>query len=66
MKGKSMVSIGMGSCGLGVEGAKVVAEYISATSSLTACDLRDNLLDNQSEQLLRNSVKGRPSFKLQL
>ena len=31
MKGKSMVSIGMGDCELGVEGAKAMAELISVT-----------------------------------
>ena len=35
MKGKSMVSIGMGRCKLGVEGAKAMAELISVTPSLT-------------------------------
>ena len=35
MKAKSMVSIGMASCNLGVEGAKVVAEMASVMGSLT-------------------------------
>ena len=39
MKGKSMVSIGMGRCKLGVEGAKAMAELISVTASLTECKL---------------------------
>ena len=37
MKGKSMVSIGMKSCKLGVEGAKAMAELASVTpSSITS------------------------------
>ena len=35
MKGKSMVSIGMASCKLGVEGAKAMAEMASVMASLT-------------------------------
>lgn len=44
MKGKSMVSIGMADCLLGVKGAKIVAEYISVTDSLTSLDLCYNNL----------------------
>ena len=36
MKGKSMVSIGMASCELGVEGAKAMAELVSVTASVTS------------------------------
>ena len=36
MKGKSMVSIGMASCELGVEGAKAMAELVSVTASITS------------------------------
>ena len=36
MKGKSMVSIGMAVCELGVEGAKAMAELVSVTTSLTS------------------------------
>ena len=35
MKGKSMVSIGMADCNLGVDGAKAVAELVSVTTSVT-------------------------------
>ena len=35
MKGKSMASIGMAGCELGVEGSKVVADMISVMTSLT-------------------------------
>ena len=36
MKGKSMVSIGMASCKLGVEGAKAMAELVSVIPSVTS------------------------------
>ena len=51
---------------LGPEIAKPLAEYISVASSLTACDLRYNGFDEPAKQLLRDSVKDRPSFKLEL
>ena len=35
MKGKSMESIGMAGCKLGVEGAKAAAELVSVMPSLT-------------------------------
>ena len=35
LKGKSMDSIGMTSCNLGVKGAKAIAELVSVTASLT-------------------------------
>ena len=35
MKEKAMVSIGMASCNLGVEGAKVVAEMAAVSRSLS-------------------------------
>ena len=35
MKGKSMTSIGMAGCELGLKGAKAMAELISVTGSLT-------------------------------
>ena len=36
MKGKSMESIGMADCRLGVEGAKAMAELVSVMASLTS------------------------------
>ena len=36
MKGKKMVSIGMASCNLGVEGAKAMAELASVTPSVAS------------------------------
>ena len=51
--------------GITKAGAKSVAAMMAATSSLTACDLRHNGFDAPAKQLLRDSVKGRPSFKLQ-
>ena len=36
MKGKDMKLIGMAACSLGVEEAKILAEYVSVMASLTA------------------------------
>ena len=44
MKGKSMVSIGMAGCELGVEGGKAMAELVSVTASVTSVDLSYNQL----------------------
>ena len=61
-----MVRIGMASCKLDVEGAKVVAEMVAISHSLTAADLRCNALNDDDEQLLRECVKGREGFDLKL
>ena len=66
MKGKNMVSIGMASCSLGVEGAKIVAEMASVMGSLTAADLRFNYMGSEAEHMLRDCVKGRAGFDLKL
>ena len=42
MKGKSMASIGMAECQLGVEGAKAMAVLVSVMGSLTELNLYDN------------------------
>ena len=39
---------------------------LAVIPSLTACNLRFNSLDEPAKQLLRDSVKDRPSFKLEL
>ena len=52
MKGKSMVSIGMARCGLGVEGAKAMAELVLVMPSLTVTDMRYNNLDTESATML--------------
>ena len=66
MKGKPMVSIGMAECSLGSEGAKVVAELTSVTTSLTALDVRYNELSNEDKTLLQQAVQGRSSFDLKV
>ena len=66
MKGKSMVSIGMEMCNLGVEGAKAVAELASVTASLTRLDVRYNSLDEEGKAVLQKAVEGRSGFKLEL
>ena len=45
---------------------KALVDGGAFTGSLTACDLRFNSLDEPAKQLLRDSVKDRPSFELQL
>ena len=57
MKGKSMESIGMAQCKLGVEGAKAAAEMVSVMPSLTVTDMRYNNLDTESATMLANIAK---------
>ena len=64
MKGKSMASIGMASCELGLEGAKAMAELVSVTGSLTELDLRYNNLDESANAALRTAA--RPALNLRL
>ena len=58
MKEKAMVSIGMVSCELGVEGAKVVAEMAAVSRSLTAVDTRQNGIDGEGAEQLAAAVLG--------
>ena len=51
---------------LGPASVIVIASLIGDNASLTACNLRFNSLDEPAKQLLRDSVKDRPSFKLEL
>ena len=66
MKGKSMVSIGMANCMLGVEGAKAVAEMTSVMASLTKLDAQYNRLGEEGNAVLRKAVEGRSGFELEL
>ena len=66
MKGKSMVSIGMAKCKLGVEGAEAVAEMASVMASLTELDARYNFMGSEGEAALRKVVEGRAGFELEL
>ena len=56
MKGKRMVSIGMASCKLGVDGAKIVAEMASVMA-LTSVNLLKNSLDIESATALAAVAK---------
>ena len=66
MKGKSMVSIGMGRCKLGVKGAEAMAKLISVTPSLTRLNVRFNSLGDDGEAALRKAIEGRSGFELLL
>ena len=70
MKGKRMVSIGMTSCRLGVEGAKAMAELVLATPSMTSLDVSWNDMGPEGVNLLTNAVLShsiplRRGFKLE-
>ena len=66
MKGKSMESIGMAGCELGVEGAKATAELVSVMASLTKLNVQFNELGEEGEAVLRKAVEGRSGFELVL
>ena len=52
MEGKNMQSIGMADCNLGVEEAKILAEYTNVMASLTVANLLNNNLDKESAAML--------------
>ena len=64
MKGKDMVSIGMASCNLGVEGAKAMAELALVMTELTECNLRDNGLGEDGWCAIFDSLCGSPQNKI--
>ena len=64
MKGKSMESIGMARCKLGVEGAKAAAEMVSVMPSLTRLEVENNLLGEEGEAALRKATEDRSRFEL--
>lgn len=51
---------------IGLEGAKLLAVYLATSTSVTAADLRCNGLNADAKQRLRDAVKNRASFKLDL
>ena len=51
---------------LGNEGAKYIAEGIAVSALLTAADLRYNGFDANAKQELRNAVKDRTGFRLDM
>ena len=65
MKGKSMVSIGMGRCELGVEGAKAMAELISVTTSLTKILVSSNRLGDEGTTVLCDALRESKVTKVQ-
>ena len=56
MKGKSMESIGMASCELGVEGAKSAAELVSVMPSLTELSISGNSIGNDGKYAIGAAV----------
>ena len=57
MKGKSMVSIGMARCNLGVEGAKAMAEMASVMGSLTKILVGRNKLGDEGTTILCDALR---------
>ena len=64
MKGKNMQSIGMARCSLGVEEAKILAEYVSIMGSLTAVDLSGNQEGDEGMRLIGEALLASTSSKL--
>ena len=62
----SLTSINLYYNKLGPEGAKALVEGGAFRGSLTAAELRFNQLDDAAKQMLRDSVKDRAGFELQL
>ena len=56
MKSKNMVSIGMASCKLGVEGAKQVADLLGASELLARIDLSGNNLGPEGAKTLAPAI----------
>ena len=65
MKGKSMVSIGMARCELGVEGAKAMAELVSVTASVTKILVGGNNLRNEGTIILCDALRVSTVSKVQ-
>lgn len=66
MKGKDMQSIGMGKCNLGVEEAKILAEYASGMGSLTYLHVAINFMGDEGEAAIREAVRGKQGFVLEM
>ena len=64
MKEKAMVSIGMASCNLGVEGAKLVAEMAAVSRSLSSICLSGNHLGVEGAKALAPAIRDSRSLKL--
>ena len=51
---------------IGPSGASAIAEALKVNAVLTKLDLEYNRLDGESKQLLRNAVRSRDNFQLNL
>ena len=65
IQGKSMMSIGMANCKLGVEGAKAVAGLASVTPSLTKIMVSGNGLGDEGATALCNALRESKVTKVQ-
>ena len=65
MKGNSMVSIGMMSCELGVEGAQAMAELVSVTPSVTKVLVSGNKLGDAGTTILCDALRESTVTKVQ-
>jgi len=54
---KQMAFVGLGSCDLGSDGAKIVGEYLQGSRSLTSLDLSDNMIGNTGAAAIAEALK---------
>ena len=66
LRADSLTELKLYNKGVGVPGALVVAHFLPVSASLTAAHLQYNRLDDAAKQMLRDSVKDRAGFKLEL
>jgi len=62
-KQKEMVSVGLASCELGLEGAADVADYVRGSVSLTSCDVRDSDISGNAASQLSAPVLGNTNIE---
>ena len=63
-KEKQMTSVGLGGCDLGPDGGKVVAEYVSVSSSLTYLDVCESSITDDGAQQLAAAVLGNQTVEI--
>jgi Ran GTPase-activating protein (RanGAP) involved in mRNA processing and transport len=60
-----MTEVGLASCNLGPDGAKVVADYILVSASLTKVSLRDNKLEDAGAVAIGTALRDSKVSELQ-